>query len=135
MIEYENCICFLLVVFLMIVFGFMVMYTHHRESFTMSMTTGNCKNIPPMFKKAFGGIPNEYYPAGSDVPALPLGANETMVFHSPGHPSRGSCTSNINGVNRSGQRYVSTNTSYCSEGSRNHFDTHTQRRDVKRLYY
>lgn len=116
----------------MIVFGFMVMYTHHRESFTS--VTGNCKNIPPMFKKAYPTIPNEYYPAGSDVPALPLGANETMVFYSNGEPE-GSCASNINGVNRSGQRYVSANTSYCSEGSRNHFDVSNNTPNIKRLYF
>lgn len=120
-----------MIVFLIIVFGFMVMYTHHRESFT-SLGSG-CKNIPPMFKKAFGGIPNEYYPAGSDVASLPLGANETMVFI--GNDELGSCANNINGVNQSGNRFVSNNVSYCSEGTRNHFNINQRNKSHGKLYF
>lgn len=87
MTEYENCICFIIIIFLFIVFGFMVMFCHHRESFT----------------------------------SFPLGANSTMVFTSP-QGTQGNCASNINGVNRMGERFVSNNFTYCSQGSKNHFD-------------
>lgn len=76
-------------------------------------TNQGCKNIPPNFKHGYNNIKNMYY-----IPPLdgyPLGANGTMIAF-----DQGSCSSNINGVNklkRDKQSY-----GYCESGSDNVFD-------------
>ena len=78
----------------------------------------DCNNIPPMFQRAYNSLPNMFKPAGTGIPVLPLGANSTMVFDR----NTGSCSSNINGVNRVGPRNVSRNTQFCTDGSMNPFN-------------
>lgn len=70
-----------------------------------------CKPSPPKFKHGYEPYPNMYNIA--KIPALPLGANSTMVVS-----NMGSCNSNINGVNR----LLNGSNGMCMRGSNNFFN-------------
>lgn len=83
----------------------------------------DCKNIPPNFEHAYTKMPNQCKIA--NIPALRLGADETMIAL-----GQGSCASNINGVNKYSGKNVygpaspngNQSYGYCVSGSDNPFN-------------
>jgi predicted PurR-regulated permease PerM len=94
----------ILLILVLVVAFFVIIYAVIEEKFI-----NTCQNIPPMFKKRYSKIPNEF--RYGNLKSLPLGANETMVFGK----NVGSCSSNINGVNvTNGTQMINEDAEYCT---------------------
>ena len=111
-------LCIIIVLILLIVI--IRVFFSKRESFT----SVGCRNNPPNFKHGYKNIPNMYKVA--PLKGVPLGSNLRMVAL-----GKGSCASNVNGVNLplDSNRYGNLfpdgiqSYSYCVKGAPNFFDT------------
>lgn len=110
------------IILLFILFGIVLFMCKRCTYYSIDKFTNEagCKNTPPNFNHEYSELPNMYKIA--PLPAPPLGANGTMVVM-----DKGSCVSNINGVNKvagidSPYRWITNTAKYCVEGSDNVFN-------------